>query len=522
MTTAAAPPISNRRNALLWPLWIAAAFTLLAVIGISYASAHWPYRYRNVGPLLKNLLASQISIGRYERTYFPSPGFIVTGLTLRRNSAPDLPPVGSARTLIVEGRWSDLLLLRRRVRLVDVEGLHIVIPPVGSRANREDFPAGSSADFSGPETVVEQFNIHNAVLDILRTGGGRYSFPIRQLVIRNLHKGQTITYMLDMQNARPSGRIHASGVFGPLLPKNLGATQLSGSFTFSDGRLSDIHGLNGEFTAQGSFHGALSAIEADAACHSTDFAVGHGRPTAIDVFGHATVNGLNGNMILHTIDTHTGQTNLRAQGSILGSPKLTNLDLTITRGRAEDVLRPFFDEDVPIAGALWLQSHATLAPAQHGLTFFDRLAMQGTFNIPAGRLTDHSLEEKLSAFSERARGVKGNKDPDHGKHPEVLSSLRARAAIRNGVVSTHGMLFAIPGASAGLNGTFNLQNRNVHLLGNLDMQTDLSHVTTGFKSLLIKPLSPFFKKKNAGAVVPIAVTGAPRQYKITQNLFHQK
>ncbi len=54
------------------------------------------------------------------------------------------------------------------------------------------------------------------------------------------------------------------------------------------------------------------------------------------------------------------------------------------------------------------------------------------------------------------------------------------------------------------------------------MQSDLSHTTTGFKSVLMKPLIPFFKKKKAGAVIPIAVTGGPGEYKVTQDILHRK
>ena len=56
------------------------------------------------------------------------------------------------------------------------------------------------------------------------------------------------------------------------------------------------------------------------------------------------------------------------------------------------------------------------------------------------------------------------------------------------------------------------------MTGDLRMQTDISHVTTGFKSFVLKPLAPFFKKKDAGAVVPIAVTGSPQNYKVSQNI----
>jgi len=63
---------------------------------------------------------------------------------------------------------------------------------------------------------------------------------------------------------------------------------------------------------------------------------------------------------------------------------------------------------------------------------------------------------------------------------------------------------------------------SVRLIGKLRMDSDVSHVTTGFKSLLLKPLVPFFRKNNAGALVPIVVTGSPDNYDVKQNLLHRK
>jgi hypothetical protein len=154
--------------------------------------------------------------------------------------------------------------------------------------------------------------------------------------------------------------------------------------------------------------------------------------------------------------------------------------------------------------------------------------MDGTFDIPAERLTNQTTEQKLSAFSRRAQDLKSTEfdaalaDQDPTTHSDVLSSLNGRAKIRDGIVSTERLTCQMPGASVDLNGTFNFRDRTVHLLGNLHMQSDISHVTTGFKSLLMKPLIPFFKKDNSGAVIPIAITGSPHRYKVTQNLLHHK
>jgi hypothetical protein len=510
--------------------WFVGGLVLL-VLGIAggrYINAHWPYRYRNVEPLLQKVFASQIKIDHYHRIYFPQPGFVATGLTLRRYSAPDLPPIGSARSLLVQGSWVDLLLLRDRVRLVDVEGLHVVVPPVGSRANHEDFPPGSSADFGGPATVVEQLNIHNATLDIMRVNGNRYSFPIRQLTIRNLRKGQAISYSVDMQNAWPSGHILANGSFGPLLPSNLGATPVSGNFTFTSVKLEDIHGLSGGLSSVGRFYGALTAIEADMTAETSDFAVGKGKPTQLATSTHVTINGLNANIILHTIDVHTGATAVHAEGDIVGSPKVTDLEIAVANGRAQDILRPFFKGEVPVTGAVWLHSHARLTPAGDGLTFLKRLQMDGVFDIPSERLTNRGTEQKLSDFSQRAQGAKPTEqqlapgDGVTGGTAEVFSSLNGRAKIRDGIVSTQRLNFQVPGANVDVNGTFSLHDGKVHMLGDVSMQSDISHATTGIKSMLLKPLIPFFKKHNAGAKIPIAITGSPNQYKVSQDIIHNK
>src|SRR3984957_17346464 len=158
-------------------LCLAVAGLVGLVLAIAFVNLHWPFRYRNVEPLLQKVFASKIKIERYHRTYFPHPGFVADSITLRRNSAPNLPPVGTVTHLRVEGRWIDLLLLRNRVRLVRADGLHVIIPPVGSAANKEDFPPGSSADFTGPPAVVEQLDLQNATLDLLRGGGGGFAFP---------------------------------------------------------------------------------------------------------------------------------------------------------------------------------------------------------------------------------------------------------------------------------------------------------------------------------------------------------
>jgi hypothetical protein len=362
----------------------------------------------------------------------------------------------------------------------------------------------------------------------MRADGSRYSFPIQQLVIRNLQKGQALGYAVDMQNAKPTGHILSTGSFGPLNPKNLGATPLSGDFKFSRVNLQDIGNISGTLSSTGHFNGTLVDFEADAVSETPDFAVGNGKPTSFATSVHCAINGLNGDVILHSIDARTRATTVHVEGRIVGSPKVIDVDVDVGGGRMQDVLRPFIHDQVPIAGAVWLHSHAQLDPSGNGLKFLQRLRVDGAFEAPAERLTNQATEQKLSAFSQRAQGVKPSKlepssaDQASNATSDVVSSFKGQAKIRDGILSTKGITFQVPGADVDLSGSFNLRNSTVDLTGNLRMQSDISHVATGFKSALMKPLIPFFKKNKAGAVIPIAITGGPGGYKVTQNLLHRK
>ena len=178
-----------------------------------------------------------------------------------------------------------------------------------------------------------------------------------------------------------------------------------------------------------------------------------------------------------------------------------------------------------------MRGHAHVDPAGHGVPFLDRLHVDGTFDVPAERLTNRKTQEELSAFSERAQKAPPSKvdllvappgAADQDNVADVVSSLRGKATIEKGIVTSQGLEFAIPGASVSLRGALNLHGGSVHLVGNLRMQSDVSHAATGFKSILLKPLIPFFKKQKAGAVVPILVSGKPGSYKVSQDLLENK
>ena len=510
------------------PLWVhilIVGIGALLAIGAVLISANWPYRHRKIRPMLEDVLTSHVTFDKFHRIYFPHPGFVAQGVTIRRKTAPPgTPPLGHIDTLVFEGTWTDLIALRHRVGLIDITGFHIIVPPIGTNENRASFPKGSSKEFSGPETMIGRLVVHNSLLEIREKDGNKLLFRIKQVELRNLHQGQAMTYAVDLQNAIPTGHILAHGSFGPINGKAFEETALSGNFAYTEVNLHEVGDIGGRLDSRGTFKGNLRSMHVETSAITKNFAVTDGKPTPLDGTMQCTLYASTGDMDIQAINLKTGRTNIFATGSIKDGK--TNLDISVDDGRAEDLMRPFIRNQVPIAGPVWLKTHAYLGPP--GDRFMQKLRMSGSFEVPSEKITDAKTEKSLSDFSKRALGKNppdtGVKADDRSAETgiDVLSFLKGPAKVDNGVVSTSGLTFKVAGAEAVLHGTFRFHDEAVHLTGKLKMDTDLSHAATGFKSFLLKPLAPFFRKKNHGAVIPIAVTGTPGHYQVNQNISQLK
>lgn len=87
----------------------------------------------------------------------------------------------------------------------------------------------------------------------------------------------------------------------------------------------EIGELHGTLSARGRFHGRLADIEGRATTETPYFAVSDGRPTKTSRSVQCTVNGLNSDVVLHTIEVRIGATTAHAGGSVRGDPKVTDL-----------------------------------------------------------------------------------------------------------------------------------------------------------------------------------------------------
>jgi hypothetical protein len=67
--------------------------------------------------------------------------------------------------------------------------------------------------------------------------------------------------------------------------------------------------------------------------------------------------------------------------------------------------------------------------------------------------------------------------------------------------------FVIPGTHVDMTGDYGLDGKEFDFHGKARLDAKVSQMTTGWKSILLKPVDPFFSKNGAGTEVPIRITG---------------
>jgi hypothetical protein len=89
----------------------------------------------------------------------------------------------------------------------------------------------------------------------------------------------------------------------------------------------------------------------------------------------------------------------------------------------------------------------------------------------------------------------------------VASDFAGQFKLDNGVITFRSLSFRVPGVTIALGGRYGLVDAQMEFHGTAKLEAKLSETTTGIKSFLLKVVNPFFQKKNAGAVIPIKITG---------------
>jgi alkylated DNA repair dioxygenase AlkB len=146
--------------------------------------------------------------------------------------------------------------------------------------------------------------------------------------------------------------------------------------------------------------------------------------------------------------------------------------------------------------------HAHVVWPSGNQKFLKRVVLQSDFEIEHAQWTKPERQMSVNMLSKKASGKK--KDPET---PNVTADLKGKVLLSNEIAKFQDTSFQVPGAEAVMHGTYNLQDTKMDFHGDLKTEASISDDSTGVKAVLLKPLDPLFKKKHAGAVVPVEMTG---------------
>ena len=238
----------------------------------------------------------------------------------------------------------------------------------------------------------------------------------------------------------------------------------------------------------------------------------------LDAQYRVAVNGMNADVQIENAQVKTGSSLITAQGTVAGSPTKRVAVSFATQGAEVQDLRMVVDKSRPqMAGKVNFDAKAEFSRRAAAIPAAS--AVEG--RCGGGGAAVHRREEAGEHGRVQRAGQKNPPGETQARRIRRAATLAAKSVTR----FDHGMAFFpdihadLPGADAHLHGTFNLLDTKVHLEGRIALQRGISHATTGWKAALLKPLTPFFKKKNAGAVVPIQVTGTAAKPKVGADIF---
>jgi AsmA-like C-terminal region len=508
------PSIHHRRRLFIALGVVGAVVALLVVAVLSIVPVSSETARTRVVAALAAQLNSEVELETLHIRILPQLRAEGTGLTIRHKGRRDVPPLISITRFTAEG--SVLGVLRRHLSAVVLEGLDIEIPPDHNRDaddTADDTNKSTADEESKPSAAVRAWVIDalrstNARLVIIPSREGKEPkvWAIHDLKMQSVSAHLAMPFQATLTNAVPPGEIGTTGRFGPWHSEQPGRTPVEGTFTFDHADLGVFKGISGILSARGDFGGTLERMDIHGNTDTPQFTLSAaGHPIPLHASYHAIVDGTNGDTRLERIDASFLETALVAKGAVVGAPgqhgRTVSLDVTIERGRLEDVLRlAVKTPEPPMSGALTLHTMFLLPPGDRDVV--EKLQLDGRFTINGTRFTNFDIQRKINELSHRGSG----KDPEERRRP-VSSTFTGRFKLANGTLRIPAVVFDVPGAIVRLSGIYDLQSETLDFAGMLLMNAKVSETTKGFKSVLLKMIDPLFERPGGGSAIPIKITG---------------
>jgi hypothetical protein len=505
-------------------LKISGAVLLIFVAAIGYLA----WRARDLDALTRKWIVNEISnrfqspveLGSIRVTVFPRVSITGENLVVHFHDRTDVPPLVRVDTFRFTLGLLDVLRAPKHIHGASLQHMTISIPP---RAQKK--PGAQVAPWKKgkniPSVIVDELVCDDAHLVIYSKNPKKdpLDWDIHRLVLRYANIDKPMSFYGTLTNAKPIGEIATTGFYGPWDLEDPGSTPVSGSYTFTDADLGPFPGIAGVLSSTGKFNGELSELQTEGETDTPDFSLDKvGRPVRLHTEFSATVDGTNGDTLLHAVRATLVRSLIIAEGSVTNEPghgHNISLDVGAPNARIQDLLALAINSDKPVmTGAAKIKAKLVLPPGK--VKVLDKLLLDGQFGVDDAKWTSPDIREQLESLSRHGEGKPS--DDDAGSS---VSDLHGTFHLEKGVIHFSSLTFSVPGAAIDLAGTYDIRGGGLDFSGHLRLQAKLSQTVTGAKSFFLKAFDPFFKKESAGAVLPISITGTRDKPTFGVSVFHK-
>jgi hypothetical protein len=429
-------------------------------------------------------------------------------------------PLISLRNFSFHADWMGLFAKPMHVGVVHVSGMAIQIPPKEMRAQA---PKGQR-HLGQIRIVVDEivFDDSNLVIGTLKPDKDPQDYELSHIVMRDVGLTKPWDYEATLVNAIPTGNIQAKGTFGPWNNDSPGDSTVTGHYTFDHADLNTIKGLGGLLSSVGDFTGQLNDIVVDGTTETPDFSLdtaNHAMP--LHTKFHAIVDGTNGDTYLQPVEARLGESNFTCIGKVInvkGKGHIIDLDVNVPNGKIQNFLQlAVKTTPVVMTGRLTMKTKLHIPAGKESVT--RKLALKGEFTLREIHFTNPEVEDKVDMLSLRAQG-----DPKDAKPgaEDVRSQMAGEFVKTDDKLSFSKLNYALPGATVALTGEYSLDGDRFEFDGKIRTDAKVSQmVASKWKSILLKPVDPFFKKDGAGAEIPVKVSGTKSAPKFGLDLRHK-
>jgi hypothetical protein len=472
---------------------------------------------------------SEVQLETLTVSLLPRPRLSGRGLVLRHKHRTDVPPLVLIASFSGDAGLVGLLTDPVSISNIRLEGLEINVPPGGlslndddpddrSKSDQPEQPADADDDDSKTSTlIVRNLQSERAVLRILRREPGKAprTFESGQLDMKDVGADHPWPFRANLTNPTPPGRIQTEGTFGPWQAEEPSQTPLAASYRFENADLGVFDGIAGILNSSGAFKGVLERIEVDGTTSMPAFALADvGNDMPLETRFHSIVDGTNGNTLLQPVEAILGATKIHAAGGVVeregDDGRTVELDVVIDAGRLEDILRlAVKGPQPPMTGVMKLRTTFLLPPGDRDV--IQKLRLDGNFSVDRAEFTKAQVQDKVDAFSTKARGVKDD-TPD-----PVVSNFQGTFTMRDGAIHFSNVTFAMPGARVSVSGRFVMESEALDFRGIVRLDAKLSQLTTGVKSFFLRTVDGLFRHDDI-TVVPITIGGTANKPQVGLDL----